>query len=244
MCPWEEFCGCSLLPSGSAPGCASHNPPPNKLALRTQFNLPLSLFQLNNGGLRESLKGNKVVLAIEGSRHFRLPPVGGAMRYEGCAILVMERGTQVDGDAFMKNTASSARRFEKIAGLSVAAFEELTGNGAWTTFDYDKSQARLDPTSPFENTDPRAVGVTFYFEPFERKQALITYLSGTEDYRSVLLGHLSMADADAAPQGEFQIHFRQPGPGALQGSVSLSPAEALYRLLFGLAAMLGHGASV
>src|SRR5258708_29659682 len=46
----------------------------------------------------------------------------------------MERGTQVDGDAFMKNTASSARRFEKIAGLSVAAFEELTENGVWTTF--------------------------------------------------------------------------------------------------------------
>jgi hypothetical protein len=52
-----------------------------------------------------------------------------------------------------------------------------------------------------------------------------------------------MADADAAPRGEFQIHFRQPGPGAMQGSVSLSPAEALYRLLFGLAAMLGHAAS-
>ena len=73
---------------------------------------------------------------------------------------------------------------------------------------------------------------------------LITYLSATEDYRSVLLDHLSMADADATPRGEFQIHFRQPGPGALQGSVSLSPAEALYRLLFGLATMLGHSASV
>jgi len=220
------------------------------------------------------------------------------MRYEGCAILVMESGTQVDGDAFMRNTASSAKRFEKIAGVSVAAFEELTENGVWTTFvafprkdvvaiatdlaylrtvltrlngtpgpralpdslpewkylntrapvwgirHYDKSQVRLDPTSPFENSDPRAVGVTFYFERFERKQALITYLSANEDYRSVLIGHLSMADADAAPQGEFQIHFRQPGPGALQGSVSLSPAEALYRLLFGLAAMLGHAASV
>jgi hypothetical protein len=271
---------------------------PAELALRTQFNFPLSLFQLNNGGLRESLKDKRVALAIEGSRHFRPPPVGGAMRYEGCAIVLMESGAQVDGDAFMKSAASSARRFEKIAGLSVAAFEELKENGVWTTFvafprkdvvavasdlaylrtvltrlngtpgpralpdslpewkylntrapvwgirHYDKSQARLDPTSPFRDTDPRAVGVTFYFEPFERKQVLITYLSATEDYRSVLLDHLSMADADAAPRGEFQIHFRQPGPGALQGSVSLSPAEALYRLLFGLAAMLGHSASV
>ena len=274
-----------------------------ELALRTQFNLPLALFQLNNGGLRESLKDKRVALAIEGARHFRRPPVGGAMRYEGCAIVVMESSTQVDGDVFMKSTASSAKRFEKIAGLSVAAFEELKENGVWTTFvafprkdvvaiatdlaylrtvltrlngtpgpralpdslpewkyvntrapvwgirHYDKSQARLDPTSPFQdpraaNFDLRAVGVTFYFEPFERKQALITYLSATEDYRSVLLDQLSMADADAAPRGEFQIHFRQPGPGAMQGSVSLSPAEALYRLLFGLAAMVGHGASL
>jgi hypothetical protein len=88
------------------------------------------------------------------------------------------------------------------------------------------------------------VGVTFYFEPFERRQALITYLPATEDYRSLLLDYLSMADADAASQGEFRIGFLQAGPGALQGLVSLTPAEALYRLLFGLAGMLGHAASI
>jgi len=275
-----------------------------ELALRTQSNLPLSLFQLRNGGLRESLKDKQVALAVEGSRHFRPPPVGGAMRYEGCAIVVMQGRTPVDVDAFMNSTVSLAKRFEKIAGQSVAVFEELTGNGVWTTFvafprkdivaiatdlsylrtvltrlngtpgpralpdslpewkyvntrapvwgirHYDKSQARLDPTSPFQDPaaasfpDPRAVGVTFYFEPFERRQALITYLSATEDYRSLLLDYLSMADADAASQGEFRIRFRQAGPGALQGLVSLTPAEALYRLLFGLAGMLGHAASI
>lgn len=277
---------------------------PVELALRTQSNLPLSLFQLSNGGLKESLKDKKVALAIEGSRHFRSTPVGGAMRYEGCAIAVVESGTPVDGDAFMKGAAFSAKRFEKIVGQSVAAFEELTENGVRTTFvvfprkdvvaiatdlaylrtvltrlngtsgpralpdslpewkyvntrtpvwgirHYDKSQAQLDPTSPFQDLaaatfpDPKAVGVTFYFEPFERKQALITYLSATEDYRSLLLSYLSMADADAPSLGEFRIHFRQAGPGALQGLVSLTPAEALYRLLFGLAAMLGHAASI
>src|SRR5947209_1051641 len=42
-----------------------------ELAVRTQFNLPLFLFQFKNGGLKESLKNKKVALAIEGSRHFR-----------------------------------------------------------------------------------------------------------------------------------------------------------------------------
>ena len=293
-----------LFPDFAAiPAPSSGELSPAELALRTQFNLPLSLFQLNNGGLSKPLKDKKVALVIEGSRHFRPSPVRGAMRYEGCAIVVMESGTQVDGDAFMKSTASSARRFEEIAGLPVATFEELTYKGVWTTFvafprkevvavatdlaylrtvltrlngitgpralpdslpewkylntrapvwgirHYDRSQARLDPTSPFQDPsaanffDPRAGGVTFYFEPFERKQALITYLSANDNYRSVLMGYLNMADADAGSRGEFQIHFRQPDPGALQGSVSLSPAEALYRLLVGLAAMLGHAAS-
>src|SRR5690242_7891675 len=35
--------------------------------------LPLSLFGFKNGGLREHLSGEAVVLAVEGSRHFRPP---------------------------------------------------------------------------------------------------------------------------------------------------------------------------
>ena len=58
------------------------------------------------------------------------------------------------------------------------------------------------------------------------------------------MGYLSMADANAPSPGEFRIHFRQTGAGALQGLVSLTPAVALYRLLFGLEAMLGHAASI
>src|SRR5579864_7629198 len=107
---------------------------PAEIALRAQFNLPLSLFQLNNGELKELLKDKRVALAIEGSRHFRPAPLGGAMRFEGCATVVLESGAAVDGEAFLKSTASSAKRFERIAGLSVAAFEELKENGLWTTF--------------------------------------------------------------------------------------------------------------
>src|SRR5713101_241108 len=57
-----------------------------ELEVRTYLNLPLFLFALKNGGLREDLKGKRVSVAIEGSRHFRSPDALGAMRYEGCGI--------------------------------------------------------------------------------------------------------------------------------------------------------------
>jgi len=262
----------------------------------------LFLFALKNGGLREDLKGKRVSVAIEGSRHFRSPDALGAMRYEGCGIVVLESGMQVDGDSFMKSAAASAKRFEKIGGLSVAVFEEQSEGDLWTTFvafprkdvvtvatdfaylrtvlarlsgtpgpralpgslpeweyvntrapvwgmrHYDRSQAPLDLTSPLRDrnaaglADPRAVGLAFYFEPFDRKRAMVSYFSASEYSREILQGYLGMSDAASVSHGEFQIRFGQPAPSALQGAVSLSPAEALYRLLFGLAAMLGHAA--
>jgi hypothetical protein len=275
-----------------------------ELAVRAQFNLPLFLFRLKNGGLRESLKDKKVDLAIEGSRHFRPAAALGAPRFEGCGIVVLERGTQVDGGSFMKTAVPSAKALDTIAGVPVAVFQEQSEGDVWTTLvavprndvvlvatdlaylrtvlarlrgtpgpralpdslpewkysgtrapvwgirHYDRSQAPLDPTSPLRDRNPadfsdsRAVGLAFYFEPFDRKQAIVSYLSASEYSRGILQAYLGMADADAVSRGEFRIRFGQPAPSALQGLVSLSPAEALYRLLFGLAAMLGHATLV
>jgi hypothetical protein len=45
--------------------------------------LPLALFQLKNGLLAKRLEGKRIILALEGARHFR-PPAGlGEMPYEG-----------------------------------------------------------------------------------------------------------------------------------------------------------------
>src|SRR5262249_55216673 len=83
---------------------------------------------------KESLKDNKVALAIEGSRHFRPPTALGTMRYEGCGIVVLESGTGVDGESFMKNGAVSAKRLDKIGAVSVAVFQEQSEGDVWTTF--------------------------------------------------------------------------------------------------------------
>jgi hypothetical protein len=292
-----------LFPDLAAiPEVPSQELSPAELEQRTQLNLPLFLFRLNNGGLREVLKGKSVRLTVEGSRHFRPPGGIGAMPYESCDIAVLDGELASQAEAFMKDAASSAKQFEKIGGVTVAAFEETAHGEFWTTFvafprkdvviiatsvaylrtvlarlsgaagpralpdslpewkyvntrapvwgmrHYDRSKTSADPTFPFQGQnaailpDRQAIGLAFYFEPFDRKQAVVTYLSANEDSRRVLQGYLSMGDADAASPGEFRIRFRQPAPGAFQGSVSLSPAEALFRLLFGLTAMLGHAA--
>ena len=96
--------------------------------------LPLGLFSLKNGDLQKSLKGKRVVLAVEGSRHFRPPAELGQMRYEGCEIAVFSLAVTIDPNAFMKNATGSATRFEEIAGVKIAVFEESQEDDVWATF--------------------------------------------------------------------------------------------------------------
>jgi hypothetical protein len=91
-------------------------------------------FGFKNGGLQEMLKGKTVVLAVEGSRHFRSPVGLGLMRYEGCEIAVFSGAVPLDRDSFMKKAASSAKRFETIDGVIIAIFEEKSEEDLWTTF--------------------------------------------------------------------------------------------------------------
>lgn len=104
-----------------------------ELELRMRI-LPLGLFDLKNGGLAKRLKGKEVILAVEGSRHFRPPVALGGMRYEGCEIIVFKPAITLDGAAFMRNATATAVRSENVAGLKVAVFEELQENDTWTTF--------------------------------------------------------------------------------------------------------------
>ena len=50
--------------------------------------LTLGLFALKNGALEKRLEGKKILLAVEGSRHFRPPNDLGELPYEGCAIAI------------------------------------------------------------------------------------------------------------------------------------------------------------
>lgn len=117
-----------------------------------------------------------------------------------------------------------------------------TSAPTWGVRHFQRGGAVLDPTSPYQGhaaanvPDNGAVGVTFWFEPVNRKLANVTYLSANSNARQILEDHFNFGDADS----EFQIRLRERAPGVIEGSVALSRVEALYHLFFGLSAMLGH----
>jgi hypothetical protein len=286
-------------PEGT-PDTRDAEPSATESEVRAIVDLPLFLFQLRSGGLAHTLEGNKAALAIEGSRHFRPPAVIGPMRYEGCTVVVFDAGAPIESDTFMKSAAGSAKRFDKIAGVTVAVFEEEVENDVWTTFvafprknvvtvasnadylrtvltrmsgtpgpralpaslpewrhvdtsasmwgvrHYNRSEARFDPTSPFQGRhaanvpDASAIGLGFFMESLNPREAILTYLSGDKEARRVLENYIGGATADSASPQEGRIRFREPAPGVVQASISLSTPDAVPALLFGLSAMLGH----
>ncbi len=115
------------------PDSTNSDPSQDEIEARVRANFTLFLFQFKNGGLSASLKGKPVALAIEGSRHFRPPGVIGAIRYEGCSIVVFDGNTKLEADSFMKGSTLSARRFDKTGGRTVAVFEEQPDEDTWTT---------------------------------------------------------------------------------------------------------------
>jgi hypothetical protein len=86
--------------------------------------MTLQLFNFGNGLLEKHLRGKKVLLALEGSRHFR-PPAGlGELPFEGCAVAIFEDNLVDQRDSFMKEAAQKTGRIEEIEGQRVAIFEE------------------------------------------------------------------------------------------------------------------------
>jgi hypothetical protein len=122
------------LPDLDALANAPNAPPSDMEWQRRMESLPLFLFDLKNGGLTLRLQSRMVTLAVEGSRHFRPPAVLGGTRYEGCMIVLFDGEVVSLSNEFLNETASTATRVEKIAGFTVAVFEEEQENDIWTTF--------------------------------------------------------------------------------------------------------------
>jgi hypothetical protein len=96
--------------------------------------LTLTLFNSRNQVLEKHLARKKVLLAVEGSRHFR-PPAGlGELPYEGCAIAFFADDLADRRDAFMKDAVPIALRMEEIDGQRIAVFQEQSENDIWTTY--------------------------------------------------------------------------------------------------------------
>jgi hypothetical protein len=265
--------------------------------------LPLSLFGLKNGLLQNYLMGQRVEIAIEGSRHFRNPAGLGEMPYEGCQIAVLSEATVGRSDTFLKQSSSAVLRVESVAGQKIPVFEEKLENDTWTTFvafpkpnlvlactnrdylsevleriggkagrralsdtlaewrfvgphvpfwglrHYDKSQAGLDPTSPFGDRtvlgvgDRQAVGIAYRFDPRTRNIVTISYFSGTANILEFLQKQtpLSMrSDGAVDSTANLPVGYSQVAPGVAEIKYELGGPLPVDQLIFVVMAELGH----
>jgi hypothetical protein len=114
-------------------------PPGSKTSLAASTEmfelLPLGLFELKNGLLQNYLMGQRVEIAIEGSRHFRRPSaLFGEMPYEGCQIAVLGETNVSRRDSFLKQSSSMVLRVDSVAGQEIPVIEEKRDDDMWTAF--------------------------------------------------------------------------------------------------------------
>ena len=116
----------------------------------------------------------------------------------------------------------------------------------WGLRHYDKSQANLDPSSPFGGeksanfADEEAIGLVFNFAPTADGEATITYLSGAKDAISMVREHLFPPLSDPDSVKDMQIQFRELAPGVVQSSCRLVHSEPAMFFFFVLLGVLGH----
>jgi hypothetical protein len=110
--------------------------------------LPLALIGFNNGLLANHLQGQKVMVAIEGTRHFREPEGLGGALFEGCSIAVFARDVSDRAASFLKDSARNALPSEQIEDQKVAVFQELLDSDMWTILvDFPKPNVALACTN-------------------------------------------------------------------------------------------------
>ena len=261
--------------------------------------LPVSLFGFKDGLMHPRLKGKRMMLAIEGARHFRPPAGFGEMLYEGCALALFADDLNDDIASLAKIDPKSFWKVERIEGQATAVFREKLENDIWTDYvafpskrmlvvatnrDYlrevlvrlhgkkgnralpndlpewkyvntelrfwglrhfDKSQAKVDPTSPFgahiftSRPDDQAIGLAFAFDQSNGRTPTITYLSGDKSLGRELDGtFLSRANFKEAKA--LQIEYRELAPGIVEASYTLKMLAQVQIFSFVFCAMLGH----
>lgn len=289
-----------VVPNSQARPDEDENRTMTELELTEFFEtLPISLFGFKDGLLRPRLKGKRMLLAIEGARHFRPPGGFGEMLYEGCAMALFVDDLNDDIASLARSDQKPISKIERIEGQATAVFREKLENDMWTEYvafpskhmllvatnrDYlrevlvrlhgkkgnralpndlpewryinaelrfwglrhfDKSQAKMDPTSPFgahifaNRSDERAIGLTFAFDHSNGRAARVTYLSGDKNLGGKLDGTLlSMGDFEEAKG--LNIEYRELAPGIVEASYTLNTLAQVQIFSFVFGAMLGH----
>ena len=96
--------------------------------------LPMSLFSTRKDQLLKELIGQRVDLAIEGSRHARSPSGLGEQPYEGAAILILSPGSEIAPNVVLQKLQTGNIGTEKIHGIPVLVFQEKMEDDLWTLY--------------------------------------------------------------------------------------------------------------
>ena len=251
----------------------------------------LGLFNLESSGLERHLERQKLLFAVQGARHFRSPTSLGSFMFEGCQIAAFANDVSEKGVLFFKDSAKTARRFEEIAGVKVAVFQDRLEEDTWTTFvafpranivvvatnegflrevltrirgtngaralpdtlpewkyvnkkspfwglrHFDRSQARVDLTSPFQENesegipDKDAIGIVFASNPAESRSSTVTYISNNHKVLSLVTEHLFPAELMGEGAKGLNARYRTVESGVVEGAFDLSETQS-YRVSF------------
>jgi hypothetical protein len=94
----------------------------------------LGSWGVKNSSLPEYFKNQKVLLAVEGARHFRSPEGFGLMPFEGCTLIVFADDQSSRADSFVNTSSGGAFRIEEVEEHKILVFQERLESGLWTTF--------------------------------------------------------------------------------------------------------------
>ena len=95
--------------------------------------LPMVMFGLDGDSLGERLASRKALVAIEGSRHFRVPRGLGMMHFEGCEIVVFSEELGDFPNSFAQDAQRDFVGTEEISGQRILVFQKKTDGDIWTT---------------------------------------------------------------------------------------------------------------
>ena len=116
----------------------------------------------------------------------------------------------------------------------------------WGLRHYDRTQASLDPTSPFGTNraftpeDQKAIGVVFMLDPANESQAVLTFLSGDDDLIKKSAEHAS-SGMEPEEGVELRARILLPAPGVLQEIFSIQKSSELSYFILNVEIDLGRG---
>ena len=116
----------------------------------------------------------------------------------------------------------------------------------WGLRHYDRTQAKLDPTSPFggrksaNDPDEQAIGLVYVFDRSDGgNTAKITYLSGDTSLGS--RPDATLLSMGKGPEAEaLHAKYREVSPGVVEGSYTLKKTRQVSFFFFVFMGMFGH----